>query len=147
MVRSERRIKDEVSRETRYFLLSFPSVKTFATAVRGHWGIENSPHWVLDVAVSPAMSHGCVLVMPMKISRCSATSSSISCVRNIRLGSASIPSASKPAGTTPISYVFLMGLFRCDCPNALLSPPKSRNGASSPPMNHGGFRAWISASV
>jgi len=50
MVRSERRIKDEVSRETRYFLLSFPSIKTFATAVRSHWGIENSLHWVLDVA-------------------------------------------------------------------------------------------------
>jgi len=50
MVRAERRIKEEVSRETRYFLLSFPSVKTFATAVRSHWGIENSLHWVLDVA-------------------------------------------------------------------------------------------------
>jgi len=50
MVRSERRIKDEVSRETRYFLLSFSSTKTFATAVRSHWGIENSLHWVLDVA-------------------------------------------------------------------------------------------------
>jgi predicted transposase YbfD/YdcC len=50
MVRAERRIKDEVSRETRYFLLSFPSVNTFATAVRSHWGIENSLHWVLDVA-------------------------------------------------------------------------------------------------
>src|SRR5713101_6186966 len=42
MVRSERRIKDEVSRETRYFLLSFASANTFATAVRSHWGIENS---------------------------------------------------------------------------------------------------------
>lgn len=50
MVRSERRIKDEVSRETHYFLLSFSSTKTFATAVRSHWGIENSLHWVLDVA-------------------------------------------------------------------------------------------------
>jgi predicted transposase YbfD/YdcC len=50
MVRSERRIKDVVSRETRYFLLSFSSVNTFATAVRSHWGIENSLHWVLDVA-------------------------------------------------------------------------------------------------
>ena len=50
MVRSERRIKDEVSRETRYFLLSFASANTFATAVRSHWGIENSLHWVLDVA-------------------------------------------------------------------------------------------------
>jgi predicted transposase YbfD/YdcC len=50
MVRAERRIKDEVSRETRSFLLSFSSVNTFATAVRSHWGIENSLHWVLDVA-------------------------------------------------------------------------------------------------
>ena len=30
--------------------LSFPSVKTFSSAVRSHWGIENSVHWVLDVA-------------------------------------------------------------------------------------------------
>ncbi len=50
MVRAERRIRDEISRETRYFLLSFPSVNTFAYAVRSHWGIENRLHWVLDVA-------------------------------------------------------------------------------------------------
>ncbi len=50
MVRAERRIDQEVTRETRYFLLSFSSVKTFAYAVRSHWGIENSVHWVLDVA-------------------------------------------------------------------------------------------------
>src|SRR5712691_8444012 len=50
MVRAERRIKQEVTKHTRYFLLSFLSVKTFASAVRSHWGIENSLHWVLDVA-------------------------------------------------------------------------------------------------
>lgn len=50
MVRAERRIGQQVSRETRYFLLSFSAVKTFAYAVRSHWGIENSLHWVLDVA-------------------------------------------------------------------------------------------------
>jgi predicted transposase YbfD/YdcC len=50
MVQAQRRIGQEVTKETRYFLLSFPSVKTFAYAVRGHWGIENSLHWVLDVA-------------------------------------------------------------------------------------------------
>ncbi len=50
MVRAERRIEHESSKETRYFLLSFPSVKTFAHAVRSHWGIENSVHWVLDLA-------------------------------------------------------------------------------------------------
>jgi predicted transposase YbfD/YdcC len=50
MVRAERRIGQEVTKETRYFLLSFSSVKTFAYAVRSHWGIENSLHWVLDLA-------------------------------------------------------------------------------------------------
>lgn len=49
-VTAERHLDQEVSRETRYFLLSFSSVKSFARAVRGHWGIENSLHWVLDLA-------------------------------------------------------------------------------------------------
>ena len=36
--------------EIRYFILSMPpQVKRFATAVRGHWGIENSLHWTLDM--------------------------------------------------------------------------------------------------
>ena len=36
--------------EVRYYLSSLkPGVKRFAEAVRGHWGIENSLHWVLDV--------------------------------------------------------------------------------------------------
>lgn len=50
VVRAERRMEEQTTKETRYFLLSFSSVKTFATAVRSHWGIENSLHWVLDVA-------------------------------------------------------------------------------------------------
>lgn len=36
--------------DIRYFILSMPSqVKRFATAVRGHWSIENSLHWTLDM--------------------------------------------------------------------------------------------------
>jgi predicted transposase YbfD/YdcC len=35
--------------ETRYFLLSFEGVEKFSSVVRGHWQIENSLHWVLDV--------------------------------------------------------------------------------------------------
>jgi len=50
IVRAERRMEQQTTKETRYFLLSFSSVRTFATAVRSHWGIENSLHWVLDVA-------------------------------------------------------------------------------------------------
>ena len=51
MVRAERRIGLEVSTETRYYLLSFErDVNRFASSVRSHWGIENSVHWVLDIA-------------------------------------------------------------------------------------------------
>jgi len=42
--------KDVLREETRYFITSLTDVKLFAEAVRGHWGIENSLHWVLDVA-------------------------------------------------------------------------------------------------
>jgi predicted transposase YbfD/YdcC len=48
-VESTRIIGDQVSTECRYFLCSFPDHDRFATVVRGHWGIENQQHWVLDV--------------------------------------------------------------------------------------------------
>jgi predicted transposase YbfD/YdcC len=51
MVESERDMGDEVTQETRYFISSLPNnAKGFAEAARGHWGIENSLHWCLDVA-------------------------------------------------------------------------------------------------
>lgn len=38
------------TRQTRYFISSLPAdAARFARAVRGHWGIENRLHWVLDV--------------------------------------------------------------------------------------------------
>ena len=52
MVLSERQEGDkEPSVETRVFISSLPAkVKRFAHAVRNHWGIETSLHWVLDVS-------------------------------------------------------------------------------------------------
>lgn len=51
MVVAERRIGEETSRETRYYLTSLPGdAAIVGAAVRGHWGIENRLHWVLDVA-------------------------------------------------------------------------------------------------
>lgn len=36
--------------KVRYFISSLPlSIKRFAACVRGHWGIENTLHWCLDV--------------------------------------------------------------------------------------------------
>ena len=51
MVKAERRIGDETSQETRYYISSLSGeALAFAEAVRSHWSIENSCHWVLDVA-------------------------------------------------------------------------------------------------
>lgn len=49
-VRSSRNVKGEITVNERYFLTSHSDVNTLAYAVRAHWGIENSLHWVLDVA-------------------------------------------------------------------------------------------------
>jgi predicted transposase YbfD/YdcC len=47
----ERRVGESVTVETRYYLSSLPgSAKQLQQAVRSHWGIENSVHWVLDVS-------------------------------------------------------------------------------------------------
>jgi predicted transposase YbfD/YdcC len=48
-VESIRIIGDQTSTEYRYFLCSLTDPSRFAAAVRGHWGIENQQHWVLDV--------------------------------------------------------------------------------------------------
>ena len=51
MVEAERRINGKVSLETRYYISSLEShAGRLNEAVRTHWGIENSLHWVLDVA-------------------------------------------------------------------------------------------------
>ncbi len=49
-VRTTQRADGTISGDVRYFISSaFISGKRFAEAVRGHWAIENSLHWVLDV--------------------------------------------------------------------------------------------------
>ena len=51
MVEAERRVGEKVTCERRYYLSSLAGeAQPFAAAVRGHWGVENGLHWVLDVA-------------------------------------------------------------------------------------------------
>jgi predicted transposase YbfD/YdcC len=52
MVICERQVGDGMpSVEMRFYICSIEAkVKTFARAVRGHWGIENNLHWILDVS-------------------------------------------------------------------------------------------------
>lgn len=45
-----RHVDKDCDGEVRYYINSFDSdAKRFANAVRSHWGIENSLHWVMDV--------------------------------------------------------------------------------------------------
>jgi len=50
-IESTRRIGDAVSTEARHYLSSLPpDAPALAQVIRSHWRIENSLHWVLDVA-------------------------------------------------------------------------------------------------
>ena len=50
MVEARRTVGGKESVERRYYLSSLKNdVEKFARAVRGHWGVENQLHWVLDV--------------------------------------------------------------------------------------------------
>lgn len=50
MVEAERHVRDQRSREVRYYISSLGAdAGCIARAVRAHWGIENQLHWVLDV--------------------------------------------------------------------------------------------------
>jgi predicted transposase YbfD/YdcC len=52
MVESIGQVDDKTTVETRYFISSLDSNgEQLANSVRSHWAIENSLHWVLDVAL------------------------------------------------------------------------------------------------
>lgn len=49
-VNREREVGGERTRATHYYLTSYPGTAAeLAALIRGHWGIENGLHWVLDV--------------------------------------------------------------------------------------------------
>ena len=50
MTVSRRVVKGQETWESRYYVSSLgPRAKPLATAIRRHWAIENSQHWILDV--------------------------------------------------------------------------------------------------
>src|SRR5208282_478208 len=56
-VESKAELKDRCRFETRYYVASAPlSAQAAAAAIRGHWGIENQLHWVLDVVFNEDQS-------------------------------------------------------------------------------------------
>ena len=57
MVESTRTVGGKTSVERRFYISSLePDVANFARAVRGHWAIENTLHWSLDVSMNEDQS-------------------------------------------------------------------------------------------
>lgn len=53
VIRSQRRLWNKTTIETRFFLSSVAAdARAFADSIRSHWGIENQLHWCLDVIFS-----------------------------------------------------------------------------------------------
>ncbi len=56
-VQSRAELKDRSRFETRYYISSAPlTAERAGEAMRGHWGIENRLHWVLDVVFADDQS-------------------------------------------------------------------------------------------
>jgi predicted transposase YbfD/YdcC len=56
-VQSKAELKDRCRFETRYYITSASfGAQAAAQAIRGHWGIENQLHWVLDVVFNEDQS-------------------------------------------------------------------------------------------
>ena len=56
-VNSQRQVNGKTAIETRYYISSIASdAKKILHAARSHWGVENSLHWVLDVAMGEDVS-------------------------------------------------------------------------------------------
>lgn len=54
-IEAERFIKStgQIQKETRIYITSCSgNAETISAAIRAHWGVENSLHWVLDVSFS-----------------------------------------------------------------------------------------------
>jgi predicted transposase YbfD/YdcC len=50
MIKTTRQLKNKTTHDTRYYISSAKrSAQIFGSAVRQHWGVENSLHWTLDV--------------------------------------------------------------------------------------------------
>jgi predicted transposase YbfD/YdcC len=90
MAVNERTVGDKTSTEVRYYIGSLRgSVHDYAQVIRGHWGIENSLHWVLDVTFQEDASrmraeHGAENIAWLRRMAVSLLRNDTTCERSLR---------------------------------------------------------------
>jgi predicted transposase YbfD/YdcC len=90
MAVNERTVGDKTSTEVRYYIGSWRgSVYDYAQVIRGHWGIENSLHWVLDVTFQEDASrkraeHGAENIAWLRRMAVSLLRNDTTCARSLR---------------------------------------------------------------
>jgi predicted transposase YbfD/YdcC len=90
MAVNERTVGDKTSTEVRYYIGSWRgSVSDYAQVIRGHWGIENSLHWVLDVTFQEDASrkraeHGAENIAWLRRMAVSLLRNDTTCARSLR---------------------------------------------------------------
>ena len=119
MVTAERRQRDRVSVESRYYISSLESdAKRLLQATRSHWGIENRVHWVLDLSFREDESRV----------RTGNASENLAIIRHMALTSCgktglpkplSKPGANWPAGTMTTSCPYFAIRMRLPCSEQL----------------------------
>ena len=68
MVESTRETGSKIETETRFYITSLTdTAERIAAAVRGHWAVENSLHWVMDMS-SATMTAGSAKATPQQTS-------------------------------------------------------------------------------
>lgn len=94
LVVSERTVRGVTSTEARYYVGSLAGgVSDYARVIRGHWGIENNCHWVLDVLFQEDKhrarpEHGAVNLAWLRRMAVSLLKNDTTCARSLRAKSA-----------------------------------------------------------
>ena len=120
MVTAERVVGEATSVESRYYISSLDSdAKRLLKATRGHWGIENSVHWVLDIAFREDDSRVRTGNAPQNLAV--LRHMALNLLKQETTSKGGIKARRKRAGWDNVYLIKVLSQLRCDCPESFAS--------------------------